>query len=131
MKNLQRFRILGLSVLLTLVLAACAQTAPTNTNSGNINSAANLNSSTNTNAATTYMYPGQDGKNALELLKAKFTDTTTKTSNLGEYVTGINGVTASDKQYWKFLVNGKEAAVGADKYVTKSTDVISWELTSF
>jgi hypothetical protein len=131
MKNLQRFRILGLAALVTLVLSACAQTAPVNTNAGNVNSAANANSATNTNTATTYLYPGQDGKSALELLKVKFPNTTTNKSDQGEYVTGINGITAGSKQYWKFLVNGKEAPVGADTYKTKSTDVISWELSSF
>jgi hypothetical protein len=131
MKNFQRFRIFGLAALVSLVLVACAQTAPVNTNSGNVNSAANINSSTNTSTATTYMYPGQDGKNALELLKVKFPDTTTKTSSQGEYVTGINGVAAGAKQYWKFLVNEKEAPVGPGTYVTKSADVITWELSSF
>ena len=78
------------------------------------------------------MYSGQDGKTALELLKLAYPNTTTKTAaSLGEYVTGIDGHEASSSQFWKFSVNGTESSVGAGSYVTKSADVIMWELTSF
>lgn len=104
-------------------------TANTNVVTQNVNTAA---ANTNTAAVTTYSYKGQDGKTALELLKAAYPKSTTKTSgSLGEYVTGINGQEAGTSEYWEFLVNGKSSAVGAGSYVTKSTDTLEWKLTSF
>ncbi len=100
--------------------SANSNTAPTNTATQNVNV-----------APTTYTYPGQDGKNALELLKTAYPNTTTKTSSLGEYVTAINGVEAASNQGWVYTVNGAEVTVGADKYVTKSADIVEWKLTSF
>jgi len=92
---------------------------------------ANVNSASSTNAATSYLYPGRDGKTALELLKVAYPDTTTKSSgSLGELVTSINGKEAGSNEYWEFLVNGVAATVGAGSYVTKSTDMIEWKLTS-
>jgi hypothetical protein len=85
-----------------------------------------------TNAATTYLYPGQDGKTALELLKGAYPSTVTKSSgSLGEQVMSINGKEAGSNEFWEFLVNGTAATVGASTYVTKSTDMIEWKLTSF
>jgi hypothetical protein len=99
----------------------------------NVNTpAANTNVAANTNAATTYLYPGQDGKNALELLKLAYPNTATKSSgSLGEQVMSINGQEAGSNEFWEFLVNGAAATVGAGSYVTKSTDMIEWKLTSF
>jgi len=92
---------------------------------------ANANIGT-TNAATTYLYPGQDGKTALELLKGAYPSTVTKSSgSLGEQVMSINGKEAGSNEFWEFLVNGTAATVGASTYVTKSTDMIEWKLTSF
>ena len=104
-----------------------------NTNTANANTAGqNSNVSQNTNAAATYSYAGQDGKTALELLKAVYPNTRTKVSgSLGEQVMGINGREAGSNEYWQFLVNGKAADVGPSAYVTKSTDMIEWKLTSF
>lgn len=93
---------------------------------------ANTNVAVNTNAATSYLYSGQDGKTALELLKTAYPNTTTKSSgSLGEQVMSINGKEAKSNEYWQFLVNGTAATVGAGSYVTKSTDMIEWRLTSF
>lgn len=90
---------------------------------------------TNVNAqsvATSFTYPGQDGKTALELLKAKYPQTSTKTAEgMGEYVTGINCRDAGASEYWEFKVNGISSEVGAGTYVTKSTDTLEWKLTSF
>ncbi len=99
----------------------------------NVNVAQNVNQApANTNSATAnYTYPGQDGQTALALLKTAYPNTVTKTSSIGEYVTAINGQAASGNQGWIFKVNGAEPAVGADKYVTKSSDTIEWDLASF
>lgn len=107
--------------------------ANVNASNANVNtSTANVNVVANTNTAASYLYPGKDGKNALELLKLAYPNTTTKSSgSLGEYVTSINGREAGSNEYWQFLVNGKSSDVGASTYVTKSTDMIEWKLTSF
>jgi hypothetical protein len=72
-------------------------------------------------------YQGQDGKTALELLRNKYDVETTK-YDFGEMVTGINGVKSSSSQFWAFSVNGQMATQGADSFITKSSDTISWKL---
>ncbi len=73
-------------------------------------------------------YNGQEGKNALELLKAKYTVETKSYGSAGEFVESINGVKPDTKHFWKFFVNGKSASVGAGSYVTKDSDVLEWKL---
>lgn len=73
-------------------------------------------------------YNGQEGKNALELLKAKYTVETKSYGSAGEFVESINGVKPDTKHFWKFFVNGKSASVGAGSYITKSADVLEWKL---
>jgi hypothetical protein len=114
-------------LVVALGLGVWSWVAKESTNTNNTNVANH-----NTNVATSYRYPGQDGKNALELLKTTYPNTTTKTSgSLGEQVMSINGIEAKSNEYWEFLVNGAAASVGAGAYVTKSTDTITWKLTSF
>ena len=78
-------------------------------------------------ATTDINYKGEDGQNALILLK-KHAQVQTKTSSIGEYVTAINGNDGGGSKYWIFYVNGKESQVGAGAYVTKSSDNIEWKL---
>jgi hypothetical protein len=76
-------------------------------------------------------YKGEDGKTALELLQKT---ATIKTSGTGEnaYVTTISNIAANSKnEYWQFFVNGKSSMVGAGSYTTKSTDTITWMLSTF
>lgn len=75
----------------------------------------------------TVRYPGEEGKNALELLK-KHAKVETKTSSLGEYVVSINGNDGSGTKYWLFYVNDKQASMGADAYVSHDSDTIEWRL---
>ncbi len=74
-------------------------------------------------------YNGQDGITAGELIAQV---ATIKKDSYG-MVASINGLEPDSKknQYWQFLVNGVSSTVGADTYVTKSTDIITWEITSF
>lgn len=72
-------------------------------------------------------YKGVDGKSALELLKGQ-ARVETKSSSLGEYVTSINGNDGGGQKYWMFYVDGKEATVGADAYMTKNSETIEWKL---
>lgn len=71
-------------------------------------------------------YQGVEGKNALELLKSKATVQTQTYEGIGELVTSINGIASTADNYWIFYVNGQQAQVGADAYITKSTDTIEW-----
>jgi hypothetical protein len=101
--------------------------------SNQVNSAAqSTNVETDSSAkVTTLTYQGQDGKTALELLESA---ATVEKSGEGEnaYITSINGVKAdSTKEYWAFSINGEASMVGAGSYVTKSSDVIKWDLTTF
>lgn len=76
-------------------------------------------------AAQAISYDGQDGKTALELLKTRAT-IETQDFSVGIYVTSINGVQNSQDHYWMFYLNGELSSVGADQYVTKSSDKIEW-----
>ncbi|RJO59041.1 DUF4430 domain-containing protein [Candidatus Parcubacteria bacterium] len=124
----------GLLVVLVVALVACT---PISNQNQNLNQNANTNtananvSQQNTNAVPSVSYVGEAGKTALELLKSKFQGVTTKTSGQGEYVTGINGREAGEKEYWGFYVNGKSAPVGAGQYQTKTDDQIEWKLITF
>ena len=76
-------------------------------------------------------YQGMDGRTALDLLKV-FYGTETKSTDFGEMVIGINGVSADEsRQFWAFYVNGALAQEGAGTYVTKSGEVIEWKLENF
>ncbi len=72
-------------------------------------------------------YQGEDGKTALELLKAH-AQVETKTSSLGELVTAINGNDGGGTKFWLFYVNGVESQVGAGAYMTKTGETIEWKL---
>lgn len=74
----------------------------------------------------TFSYKGEDGKDALTLLKEK----TAVTQNASGLVTSINGRKADSikREFWAFYVNGKPSTVGPKEYMTKSTDNISWRI---
>lgn len=87
------------------------------------------NSSATTEQSTTVSYQGEDGKNALELLKANATVETTTDPSLGEYVTAINGVkSGTDGKYWIYRINGAPGSVGAGEYQTSASDTIEWKM---
>ena len=73
---------------------------------------------------------GVEGKPVLDLLKDKtkveYTD-----SASGAFITSINGIKNSDKEFWLYSVNGVDATVAADKYVTKTGDQVKWEYKGF
>lgn len=72
-------------------------------------------------------YPGGDGKNAFELLKAR-TSLQSKQYDFGVFVESINGVKPDDKHFWKLYINGQASQVGADQLVTKRGDILEWVL---
>lgn len=79
------------------------------------------------NQTTDIKYNGQDGQNALVLLKRHAT-ITVKHYSFGDQVVSINGTEGNGPKYWSFYVNGKMAQVGASSYITKSSDKIEWKL---
>lgn len=72
-------------------------------------------------------YRGQDGKNALDLLKAGHKVEVKVYSGIGEFVDGIDGLKSDAQHFWSFYVNGKQATVGAGSYTTKTTELIEWK----
>lgn len=81
-------------------------------------------------AVQTIAYDGEDGKNALELLKSK-AEVKTQDSSIGIFVISINGVANSEDHFWMFYVNGELGSVAADQYTTKSSDKIEWRYNQF
>ncbi|MBI2443286.1 MAG: DUF4430 domain-containing protein [Candidatus Levybacteria bacterium] len=82
-----------------------------------------------TNAVDTFSYKGNEGKDALSLLKEK---TKTEQNNSG-LVVSINSRRADDakKEFWAFYVNGKMAEVGPSEYITKDGDLIEWKIERY
>jgi hypothetical protein len=76
-----------------------------------------------------FSYPGQEGKDALTLLKQK----TTVSQNTSGLVTMINERKADESkhEYWAFYVNGKYAQVGPAQYKTKNSDKIEWKIEKY
>lgn len=81
-------------------------------------------------AAQSISYNGEDGKNALDLLKDK-ADIQTQDSSMGTFVIGINNTIDTDTHYWMFYVNGELASSTPDQYVTKNSDRIEWRYDDF
>jgi hypothetical protein len=76
-------------------------------------------------------YSGEEGKSAIELLKASNSVETDEYPGVGEYVVAINGTKAdSTTNFWSFYVNDKPSSVGASQYITKNGDMIEWKLES-
>ncbi len=78
-------------------------------------------------------YQGEEGKTALDLLVEKYPNSKTSGEGAMAFVTEINGRVAdtSKNEFWKFLINGEDAQVGAGTYQTKSTDQITWEIDTY
>jgi drug/metabolite transporter (DMT)-like permease len=73
----------------------------------------------------------REGETALAVLK-KSASITTQTSSYGILVESINGdINGTQKKYWTYLINGKEAPVGAGVYKVKQGDIITWKFTAY
>lgn len=75
--------------------------------------------------ATTVTYQGADDKTALELLKTTHS-VGVEQSSFGEFVTTIDNLKSTDKIFWIFYVDGKQASEGAGTYKTKNGETIEW-----
>ena len=74
----------------------------------------------------TISYEGVEGKNAIELLKENH-QVDAQISDLGAFVSSIDGTQNSSDTFWMFYVNGKLSEVSADQYTTKTGDKIEWK----
>jgi predicted small lipoprotein YifL len=105
-----------------IATAACAQRAPVKTPK-----AAPASQTQAQTERTVIAYDGEDGKTALEILKARARVRTSR-SQMGELVEEIDGVNNGNDYYLIYYVNGVKAKVGADNYITKNGDKIEWKL---
>jgi len=76
-----------------------------------------------------FSYQGQNGLDALTLLKNK----TTVEQDKSGMVSSINGRKAdnSKHEFWAFYVNDQMATVGSADYITKDTDIINWKIDTY
>ncbi|MDO8686759.1 MAG: DUF4430 domain-containing protein [Candidatus Berkelbacteria bacterium] len=89
-----------------------------------------VSTSSQISGVQTFSYEGENGKNALELLKSK-ADAQVSESSLGSFVMSIDGTGNSDSQFWMLYVNGELATTGADQVQTKDGDKIDWRFETF
>lgn len=112
-----------ISVIVALVLAGGIVGAVV-ANSPSHKSHVTLNSQ---NQITSISYRGQNGQDALSLLK-KHARVEAKHYSFGDLVTSINGTPGNGPKYWTLYDNGKMAQVGASSLITKNSDNIEWKL---
>ncbi len=74
-------------------------------------------------------YTAAKGQWALALLKSTHNVTVKSYGSMGEFVTGIDGITPDSKRFWEFFVNGKSSNVGAAAYKLQDGDKIEWKLS--
>lgn len=79
-------------------------------------------------ATTDVKYQGEDGRNAMNLLKANYRVETQSFGDMGEFVKSIDGIEPDNTHFWALYINGTISQVGAEVYVTKSSDQIEWKL---
>jgi hypothetical protein len=85
---------------------------------------------TETAQAKVVEYQGEDGKSVCDILKNKYQVDAT-TSDFGMMVNSINGLKATDKEFWLYSVNGKSGEIACDKQTTTNTDKVKWEYKGF
>lgn len=72
-------------------------------------------------------YRGEAGVDALTLFK-RHAIVRTRHYSFGDMVVSVDGTIGSGPKYWTFYINGRMANVGAQAYITKSTDILMWKL---
>ena len=83
-----------------------------------------------TTVLETIDYEGQDGRTVLDLLLASH-QVETQESDLGVLVTTIDGTGGDPDTFWLYYVDGEQAPMAADKYVTKNGQAIEWRYERF
>lgn len=74
-------------------------------------------------------YKGEAGKDALTILKQKFS----VSQDSSGLVNGVGGRIAdtATHEYWAFYVNGKASSVGPADYKTINSDLIEWKVEKY
>lgn len=72
------------------------------------------------------------GTTALQILSSTHT-VVQKGDKENTFVTAIDGKMAieTNKEFWSFYVNGKQAQVGAGSYFAKNNDTIEWKIETY
>lgn len=78
---------------------------------------------------STFVYKGEDGRDALSLMKEK----TSIEQDASGMVVSINGrkTDKANKEYWAMYVNDQMSQVGPSAYITKSEDTILWKIEHY
>lgn len=127
-QNNKKFKITGLVILLVAVAATAVIWVTVANSSNTLNDkGTSIAAQTQPQQASEVSYQGQDGVDALTLLK-KHAAVETKHYSFGDQVVSINGVAGNGPKYWTFYINGKMASEGAGSYKTKNSDTLSWRL---
>lgn len=119
-----------LGVTLVAVIALVIWGGVNYKNKQNSNQTTNTISATTAQPAKSITYQGENGKTVYDILKAKYTVKADQ-SSYGVLVKSINGLKATDKEFWLYSVNGKSGEVAADKQTTVNSDRITWEYKGF
>ncbi len=75
-------------------------------------------------------YYGADGKTVLELLETNH-EVEKKTSSVGSFVEGIDGVKNQPDRFWLYYVNGQKPEVASDRRPTTAKDTIEWRFEKY
>jgi hypothetical protein len=76
------------------------------------------------NPRADFLYMCEAGKSALDNKdEVEFDE-----SSFGKLVTSINNQKQGNNKYWSYLIDGKEASVGASTYICQGGEEIKWEL---
>ena len=74
-------------------------------------------------------YKGEAGKDALTILKQKFSvsqDNSGMVNSIGGKIADV-----ATHEYWAFYVNGKAASVGPADYKTTNSDLVEWKIEKY
>jgi hypothetical protein len=74
-------------------------------------------------------YKGENGKDALTILKQKFSVSQDNSGIVN--IIGGKKADAGKHEYWAFYVNGKTASVGPADYKTIDKDLIEWKIEKY
>ena len=113
-RNLYKMLLVAVLAFSVLSLAGCAEKT----------------ASTQVSETKVIEYQGEDGKSVCDILKAKYQVEAT-TSDFGMMVNLINGLKATDKEFWLYSVNDKSGEVACDKQMTEAGDKVRWEYKGF
>lgn len=120
-------KIIAVIGILVIIVIGIAVFHPIGNLSQNTLSAVRPTAVSQKTQTATISYKGQNGLDALTLLKKQ---ATVEQDHSG-LVISINGNKPTGHSYWAFYVNGKLASVGPAQYVTKNNDTILWKVEKY